>query len=150
MADNNKPSREDYLMDKRPHRLNGHRNFSVKRFLLWVLGVVVLLIVAGACLFFYYASSAPKISRNELASQTTTTIYDRDNRVISRLGAQKRDYAKNDQIPDTLKHAVVSIEDRRFYRHHGVDPVRIVGAAVNNVFGHHSGEMQGEVPSPSS
>ncbi|WP_102281652.1 PBP1A family penicillin-binding protein [[Lactobacillus] timonensis] len=144
MADNNQPSREDYLMDKRPPRggKNNH-GFSVKRILLWILGIIVLLVLAGACLFFYYASSAPKISRNELASQTTTTIYDKDDKVISRLGAQKRDYAKDDQIPDNLKHAVVSIEDRRFYRHHGVDPVRIVGAAVNNVFGRSSGEMQG-------
>lgn len=143
MADNNQPSREDYLMDRRPPRGGNNHGFSVKRILLWILGIIVLLILAGACLFFYYASSAPKISRNELASQTTTTIYDRDNKVISRLGAQKRDYAKDDQIPDNLKHAVVSIEDRRFYRHHGVDPVRIVGAAVNNIFGRSSGEMQG-------
>ncbi|MCI1926367.1 MAG: PBP1A family penicillin-binding protein [[Lactobacillus] timonensis] len=144
MADNNQPSREDYLMDKRPPRGgNNNHGFSVKRILLWILGIIVLLVLAGACLFFYYASSAPKISRNELASQTTTTIYDKDDKVISRLGAQKRDYAKDDQIPDNLKHAVVSIEDRRFYRHHGVDPVRIVGAAVNNVFGRSSGEMQG-------
>ena len=134
MADNNQPSREDYLMDKRPPRGgNNNHGFSVKRILLWILGIIVLLVLAGACLFFYYASSAPKISRNELASQTTTTIYDKDDKVISRLGAQKRDYAKDDQIADNLKHVVVSIEDRRFYRHHGVDPVRIVGTAVNNV-----------------
>ncbi len=112
MSDNNQPSREDYLMDQRPNRSGGSRGISVKRILLWILGIVVLLIVAGACLFFYYASSAPKISRNELASQTTTTIYDRDDKVISRLGAQKREYAQDDQIPTELKHAVVSIEDR--------------------------------------
>ena len=113
-----------------------------KRIILWILGALVLIIIALAALFFYWASSAPKISRNELASQSTTVIYDRDNKVVSRLGAQKREYAKQSEIPETLKHAVVSIEDRRFYKNHGVDPVRIMGAAVNNVF-HRSDGTQG-------
>ena len=115
----------------------------VKKILLWALGIIVLLIIAGAALFFYWASSAPKISRNELASQSTTTIYDADNKVISRLGAQKRQYAKSGQIPDNLKHAVVSIEDRRFYKNHGVDPTRIFGAALNNIFRRSDGTQGG-------
>ncbi|NGC77182.1 PBP1A family penicillin-binding protein [Lactobacillus reuteri] len=123
---------------------NQQRNVGglIKKILLWVAGIVVLLMVACAALFFYYASSAPKISRNDLTSQSITTIYDDQNRVISRLGAQKREYAKNNQIPEQLKNAVVSIEDRRFYKHHGVDTIRILGAATSNVFGRSSG-MQG-------
>lgn len=123
---------------------NQQRNVGglIKKILLWVAGIVVLLLVASAALFFYYASSAPKISRSDLTSQSITTIYDDQNRVISRLGAQKREYAKNNQIPKQLKNAVVSIEDRRFYKHHGVDTIRILGAATSNVFGRSAG-MQG-------
>lgn len=140
MSNNDLPSRRDQhddYDDERPRK--GH---LVKRILLWILGIIILLIVAGSALFFYYASSAPKISRNELASQNTTTIYDDQNKVISRLGTQKREYASNSQIPTSLKHAVVAIEDRRFYKHHGVDPVRIIGAATSNIFGRSAG-MQG-------
>lgn len=123
---------------------NQQRNVGglIKKILLWVAGIVVLLMVASAALFFYYASSAPKISRSDLISQSITTIYDDQNRVISRLGAQKREYAKDNQIPKQLKNAVVSIEDRRFYKHHGVDTIRILGAATSNVFGRSAG-MQG-------
>ena len=123
---------------------NQQRNVCglIKKILLWVAGIVVLLMVASAALFFYYASSAPKISRSDLTSQSITTIYDDQNRVISRLGAQKREYAKDNQIPKQLKNAVVSIEDRRFYKHHGVDTIRILGAATSNVFGRSAG-MQG-------
>ncbi|WP_373842831.1 PBP1A family penicillin-binding protein [Limosilactobacillus sp.] len=141
MNTNDQPSRSarhqaDY--DEQPPERGG----LAKRILLWILGIIVLLFVAGTALFFYYASSAPRISRNELAGQNTTTIYDDQNRVISRLGAQKREYAKNNQVPTNLKHAVVAIEDRRFYKHHGVDPIRIMGAATANIFGHSTG-MQG-------
>ena len=123
---------------------NQQRNVGglIKKILLWVAGIVILLMVASAALFFYYASSAPKISRSDLTSQSITTIYDDQNRVISRLGAQKREYAKDNQIPKQLRNAVVSIEDRRFYKHHGVDTIRILGAATSNIFGRSAG-MQG-------
>lgn len=145
MTSNDQPSRSDRHKadyDDYDYDDESRHGGLVKRILLWILGIIILLFVAGTALFFYYASSAPRISRSELAGQNTTTIYDDQNRVISRLGAQKREYAKSDQVPDNLKHAVVAIEDRRFYKHHGVDPIRIMGAATANIFGRSAG-MQG-------
>ncbi|ESS01780.1 penicillin-binding protein 1A [Limosilactobacillus fermentum NB-22] len=129
---------------QRPHKDRGGRGRGsiLKRIFLWALSLFVLAFVALAALFFYYASSAPTITENDLKSQTTTTIYDANNKVISRLGAQKREYASNSEIPTLLKHGVVAIEDRHFYQGHGVDPVRIVEAAIDNVL-HRSNGMQG-------
>ncbi|GAY72999.1 PBP1A family penicillin-binding protein [Lentilactobacillus kosonis] len=100
-----------------------------------IIWAVVILFVLGAGLFTYYAATAPKLTGAALSSDNSTKIYDANNQVISRLGSQNRDYVTSDKIPDTLKHAVVSIEDRRFYKHHGVDPIRIMGAAMANVTG---------------
>ena len=142
MSNNEQPTRSSRRRTDEERDEEQRSGGLVKKIILSIVGVVVLLFVAGAALFFYYASSAPKISQSELASQNGTTIYDSQNRVISRLGLQKREYAKDSQVPATLKHAVVSIEDRRFYKHHGVDPIRIVGAATANIFGRSDG-MQG-------
>lgn len=142
MSNNEQPTRSSRRQSDEERDEEQQSSGLVKKIILSIVGVVVLLIVAGAALFFYYASSAPKISQSELASQNGTIIYDSQNRVISRLGLQKREYAKDSQVPATLKHAVVSIEDRRFYKHHGVDPIRIVGAATANIFGRSDG-MQG-------
>jgi penicillin-binding protein 1B len=38
-------------------------------------------------------------------------------------------------IPEHMREAVLAIEDRRFYDHPGVDPIRMVGALINNVRG---------------
>lgn len=135
---------EDYPSSRRDDDLQDDNNGRslTRRIIVWVLSALLLIIVALAALFFYWASSAPKISRNELAGQSTTIIYDRNDKVVSRLGAQKRKYAKSSEIPDSLKHAVVSIEDCRFYKNHGVDPMRIIGAATNNIF-HRSDGTQG-------
>ena len=38
-------------------------------------------------------------------------------------------------IPEHMREAVLAIEDRRFYDHAGVDPIRMVGALINNIRG---------------
>jgi penicillin-binding protein 1B len=50
-------------------------------------------------------------------------------------GREKRRMVPLAQIPKHLVNAVLAIEDRRFYEHPGVDPIRIVGALTSNVFG---------------
>ncbi|MDO4903686.1 MAG: PBP1A family penicillin-binding protein [Limosilactobacillus sp.] len=140
MSNNDQPTRSSRLENKEPEVQT--KAGLAKKIILTCVSAFILLVIAGTALFFYYASSAPKISQSELESQNGTTIYDNQDRVISRLGLQKREYAKDSQIPESLKHAVVSIEDRRFYKHHGVDPIRIFGAAFANVLGRSDG-MQG-------
>lgn len=39
---------------------------------------------------------------------------------------------KPTDVPQLLKDAVVSVEDKRFYKHSGVDPIRILGSAFSN------------------
>jgi penicillin-binding protein 1A len=45
------------------------------------------------------------------------------------------------ELPPYLPNAFIAIEDRRFYAHHGVDPIGIGRAVLRNLFGH--GSMQG-------
>jgi len=45
----------------------------------------------------------------------------------------KRRLLTYDEIPQNLVHAVVAIEDRRFFEHGGVDYIRILGAIVNDI-----------------
>lgn len=48
---------------------------------------------------------------------------------------EKRRRVALDAIPPRMQEAVLAIEDRRFYYHPGIDPIRIVGAMFTNVFG---------------
>jgi penicillin-binding protein 1B len=48
---------------------------------------------------------------------------------------EKRRRVALDAIPARMQEAVLAIEDRRFYYHPGIDPIRIVGALITNVFG---------------
>ena len=48
---------------------------------------------------------------------------------------EKRRRVAIDAIPARMQEAVLAIEDRRFYYHPGVDPIRMVGALISNTFG---------------
>jgi penicillin-binding protein 1B len=45
----------------------------------------------------------------------------------------KRRLVRYEELPDSLIKAVLAIEDRRFFSHPGLDPLRIVGAAIRNI-----------------
>ncbi len=60
-----------------------------------------------------------------LEPELITSLYDETR--------EKRRFIKYSELPDSLIKAVLAIEDRRFFSHPGLDPFRIVGAAVRNV-----------------
>ncbi|MES2012269.1 MAG: penicillin-binding protein 1A [Pseudomonadota bacterium] len=62
-------------------------------------------------------------------------VYSEDGYLISEFGEERRAYIKIEDVPQNMKDAVVAIEDRRFYQHHGIDTKGILRAAVNNLSG---------------
>ena len=107
-----------------------------RRILKWTLLGLLLIFIAGVGLFSWYAKDAPEVTQAKLESGGSSTIYDRSGNEITTLGLENRDYVKASEIQQQLKDAVVSIEDRRFYDEKlGIDPVRILGAAFNNMTG---------------
>ncbi len=69
--------------------------------------------------------------RIEQATAQTSKVYDINGKVIAGLHAeQNRVLIKLDDMPDNIKDAVIAIEDERFYKHIGFDPIRIVGALL--------------------
>ena len=125
--------------NKRPSQPSPKKSGSKwKRILKYTFWTIVILIVVGgfvgAGLFAYYASSAPKVTNSALVGTSQTKFLDKDGDVFYSTGS-KRETAKQNEIPKKMRMAVVSIEDRRFYKHHGVDPRRILGAAFANVTG---------------
>jgi len=63
----------------------------------------------------------------------TSKVYAADGRFIAELGLERRTLMRLDQIPKHVRDAVIKTEDRRFYRHGGIDYLRILGSALRNV-----------------
>ncbi|MBD3239545.1 MAG: PBP1A family penicillin-binding protein [Chitinivibrionales bacterium] len=66
-------------------------------------------------------------------------VFAHDGSLVHEFSIERRIWAPMKQIPDDLANAVISIEDRRFYTHWGIDLRRIAGAIVVDVIrGHYA------------
>lgn len=64
-----------------------------------------------------------------------STILAADGSELAKFYAENRIVVSSEDISQFLKDAAVSIEDRRFYEHNGVDAQGIMGAIFNNLTG---------------
>ena len=60
-------------------------------------------------------------------------IYDRENKLTYSLFTEQRIDVSLSQVSPNMVKAVLAAEDQRFYKHFGLDPVRMAGAAVANL-----------------
>ena len=95
------------------------------------LSLLALLLVVIAITVGWVARYS--IAVNRLSRGVGDTIfYGADSKPWFRLDEQRRDVPLK-QIAAVLQHAVVAVEDRRFYEHPGVDPIGLARAVVRDV-----------------
>ncbi len=93
-------------------------------------------VAAGVVLAFGLAAcSMPRLQDyQERSLAQTSFLYASDGSLITSLHAtEDRVVLPASQMTRHIRDAVVAIEDRRFYEHHGVDPEAILRAAVNDL-----------------
>lgn len=104
---------------------------------------LMVLILGGLCYYYFggYAGQVQQLraeavelveksDRNTFIPARTSTLYDTNGDLISETASEKKaDYVKYEDIPSTFVNAMVSIEDKKFYKHNGVDYKAIIRAA---------------------
>ncbi len=127
-----------------------------KKWTLWrkiVLTVQISIIVAMvlACIagYFIYEKALVYYARAETYDlkklddlNVTSTFYDVNGEELGRIFVEDRIVLKPDQIPDTMRHAVMAAEDKRFYEHGAIDYWGIVRALHQDLI-HKSHGVQG-------
>ena len=96
--------------------------------------------LAGATLV--YSVDLPQIQDLErYRPSTTTDLLDRNGRIIGSFALQRRIVVNYDDFAPVLRQAVISIEDKSFESHWGINVMRIAGAVVHDLRSH--GRAQG-------
>jgi penicillin-binding protein 1A len=114
----------------------------VGRFLFGLLVLFSAAVGAAAGLLLVYSTDLPQVEELErYRPSSVTELYDGKGRVIGTFALQRRVIAAYDDYPDVLRNALVSIEDKDFYRHSGVNVWRIIGAAYRDL--ESGGKVQG-------
>ncbi len=107
-------------------------------------GILVVACVAMFALWFTFRLYQTLPTVDELINMKqsiVSRVLAKDGTLIHEFGMERRIWVPYKDIPPELVQAIISIEDRRFYSHWGVDLRRIFGALVVDVL--HRGYAQG-------
>ncbi|MFZ1000243.1 MAG: PBP1A family penicillin-binding protein [Candidatus Sulfotelmatobacter sp.] len=126
--------------DLPPVEIAGRKFVGTVLFSLLVL--VSALVGATTGLLLVYTTDLPQVEALEAYRPSSITeLYDDHGRVIGSFALQRRVVAGYDDFAPVLRDALVSIEDKDFYRHSGINFWRIVGAAYRDI--ESGGKVQG-------
>jgi penicillin-binding protein 1A len=114
----------------------------VGRVLFGLLVLLSSLVGTAGGLLLVYTTDLPQVEALEAYRPSSITeLYDDQGRVIGSFALQRRVVAGYDDFTPILRDALVSIEDKDFYRHSGINFWRIVGAAYRDI--RSGGKVQG-------
>ena len=102
-------------------------------FSLITLGILVIALSIGA-IFWVYGRDLP--SHESLAQYkppTISRIYSGKGRIIDEFAQERRLFTPTDEIPDIVKQAFISAEDKNFYNHKGYDMRGIAAAGYEAI-----------------
>jgi penicillin-binding protein 1A len=106
--------------------------------------LLLLAVVTGslAGLTLVYSVDLPQIADLEhYRPNTTTDLYDRNGRIIGSFALEHREIVGYNDFAPVLRQAVISIEDKSFESHWGINVFRVVGAVWYDLRYH--GRVQG-------
>ena len=97
-----------------------------------LLGGIIAGVLAGA--FFAFTHDLPQIRDLEsFRPHAVTRVYSADKELLAELFLEKRDPVPLQSMPRYLTAALIATEDRKFYKHSGVDIKGIARAIVKDI-----------------
>jgi len=112
--------------------LNKWWHYLVMSLIVGSLSVLALIGVAAALIY----PTLPSLEAlTDYQPKLPLRVYSEDGYLIDEFGEERRAYIKIERVPQSMKDAVLAIEDRRFYQHSGVDFKGILRAIRNNITG---------------
>lgn len=93
------------------------------------IGAVLAALIVGGVLWMYGRDLPNHEQLAQYAPPTISRVYSGEGRLIDEFARERRLFAPAGEIPDLVKEAFISAEDKNFYSHGGFDPVGIAAAA---------------------
>ncbi|MBL4917846.1 PBP1A family penicillin-binding protein [Szabonella alba] len=97
------------------------------------LGILFAALSVGAIFYMYSRDLPSHESLAQYSPPTISRVYSGEGRMMDEFARERRIYAASEEIPDLVKHAFISAEDKNFYTHKGYDARGIAVAAYEAV-----------------
>ena len=100
--------------------------------------IIPILIFSGISFYFFsliFSTLKFDVSKNKKSRETkySYVISSSDNKILSKLSRKFEIDNSYHKIPFFLKHSFISSEDKRFYKHNGIDLKSISRALIKNI-----------------
>lgn len=95
-----------------------------------LIALLVLLLSAGGAALWV---ASLDVSKLESPLVQSTFIYDQNGNKVSQLSSSKIESVSIDKVPLQMRKAIIAVEDRRFYKHRGVDVWAILRALASDL-----------------
>ena len=108
----------------------------MKKILILLLKIIGALFIVGVigvfAIIIKYRLELPNMQSmvEDYKPQMATTIYDKNNKVVDSLSVEAREVVKLEDVSPYIKDAFLSIEDKQFYSHHGLNFKGIARAVI--------------------
>ena len=109
------------------------RRSVLKTLAVYGFTVLVWVGIAGGLALAYFAVDLPAIDEAALTRRPNIVLVDEDQVEIASVGDIYRGAVRVRDLPPHVPAAVVSVEDRRFYSHFGIDVIGLTRAMVANL-----------------
>ena len=94
--------------------------------------IIALLCATGG--YFYFSSNLPELNRlSAYQPPLVSRVYNTDGELLAEYADEHRILTPFSEIPKQLRNAFLAAEDQQFYEHPGINPARIVSAALANL-----------------
>lgn len=99
------------------------------------LGLFAVALSIGAVLWMYGRDLPDTEALAQYAPPTISRVYSGEGALMDEFARERRVFAPADEIPDLVKQAFISAEDKNFYVHKGYDPRGMAAAALDAATG---------------
>lgn len=137
-------SQGETIVKEGKHIKNKPKKFSLFHLFRDIILAGVLCVMIFICYSFVIITKAPKIDPVNIYDniQQSSVIYNDEGRAVdSAYYTQDRKICKYEDMPENLINAFVALEDKTFWKHHGFNWTRMIGAVFQSITG--SGKISG-------
>lgn len=131
-------SQGETIVKEGKHIKNKPKKFSFFHLFRDIILAGVLCVMIFICYSFVIITKAPKIDPVNIYDniQQSSVIYNDEGRAVdSAYYTQDRKICKYEDMPENLINAFVALEDKTFWKHHGFNWTRMIGAVFQSITG---------------
>jgi len=107
---------------------------AIKKSIWITLAIFLFVGITSFGMIWYFSQDLPSLEELEkFEPDIVSTVYSSDGKILTEFGIKNRTLIPLDSIPDYVKDAILSTEDKKFYDHWGMDMRRFIQAVYMNI-----------------